>query len=365
MPPPPWFMPIPLFIVSLTLQVEIMCWCTTSERDSLKKSGWHIDSMSWIAPSTSTTPVYRLHNRITGEHFYTDDNSEKTKLLKNKDWQLEAAKTKGVAFYSGGKEPVYRLYNKSGKHFHTWTTNSAEKDYLIKHNWHYEGIAFYAIYPDQNWSYDATYYTYSGQKGDVHYPQFDYLTSSGSKNATYQNNNTYAAYNNSVYNFNVALTQTAANVDYTDWQLRQAWNTKLNSYKVTANDAKVALDTANGQVSKHQTLVNQYQTYVADETAKRLSTVNDQALLTQYQASLVTAQTAASTANTNYQVALDAQNKFSSQGTDNVTLIYSITRSVDNKTVYVKFTQKTKTNGRIATTNWTSRAVIYGEKFIK
>ncbi|WP_300123364.1 hypothetical protein [uncultured Enterococcus sp.] len=39
---------------------------------------------------------------------------------------------------------VYRLYNPNTSN-HFYTTNSAEKDKLVRVGWRYEGIAFYGI----------------------------------------------------------------------------------------------------------------------------------------------------------------------------------------------------------------------------
>jgi hypothetical protein len=343
---------------------------STSDKTYLTKLGWSVDNgASWIAPSkgaAGAVPVYRLYNSISGEHFYTtsayerDQDINSTIIVKKKKvhpWGLEN-KPSGIEFYSGGKEPIYRLINnKTG--FHYFTPSASTRDSLKKSGWTDEGIGFYAIYPQQNWNTDHHYYTYSGQNGDVTYPQFDYLTASVGVVTAYQNNNTYAGYNNSVYNFNTALTQTAANVDYADWQARQNWSNKLNTYNLTLNQDKAAMDAAQAQVDQYQALVNQEQTYVTYDTQHNLSTVNDQALLTKDQTNLATAKVNLTAATQTYQAQQTLITNFKASGTDNVKLTYTISRSVDNKSVTVTFTQKSVLNGTPSTKTWTSSASMY------
>ena len=59
-------------------------------------------------------------------------------MLKRLGWRYE-----GVSFKSGGKVPIYRLYNpNSGRHHHT--TYEGEKNSLVKIGWRYEGVGWYA-----------------------------------------------------------------------------------------------------------------------------------------------------------------------------------------------------------------------------
>ena len=53
----------------------------------------------------------------------------------------------GIVMYSSpsAKTKVYRLYNPNAfSHNHHYTTNAAEKDYLVSVGWRYEGVGWYA-----------------------------------------------------------------------------------------------------------------------------------------------------------------------------------------------------------------------------
>jgi hypothetical protein len=95
-----------------------------------------------------TVPVYRFYNTTNGDHFYTRSETEKNKLVTNRNsgYQYE-----NIAFYTnpiqiGDTVPVYRFYNLvNGDHF--YTINEAEKNKLITTLgtiYQYENIAFYA-----------------------------------------------------------------------------------------------------------------------------------------------------------------------------------------------------------------------------
>lgn len=89
-------------------------------------------------PSATIVDVARFYNTRSGEHFYTSNPVEQNVLRANKAWRYE-----GVAFrmFSSKGAPVYRLYNRGGKHL--FTTSETERDALIKAHWNYEGVAFY------------------------------------------------------------------------------------------------------------------------------------------------------------------------------------------------------------------------------
>lgn len=87
--------------------------------------------------SIQTTPMYRLYNPNSGEHFYTGSVEERD-MLKNAGWDYE-----GVAWnapiYVG--EPVHRLYNpNSGDHHYTMSCEEVEM--LVDLGWIYEGVAW-------------------------------------------------------------------------------------------------------------------------------------------------------------------------------------------------------------------------------
>ncbi|MRR11478.1 hypothetical protein EG835_03150 [bacterium] len=93
---------------------------------------------------TNPTTVYRLYNKVTGEHFYTSNIDEKHALLKQipTDWVYE-----GVGYEFDGDlavDPLYRFYNlKNGTHFYTASTEEMERvKSTLGHVYKYEGPAF-------------------------------------------------------------------------------------------------------------------------------------------------------------------------------------------------------------------------------
>ncbi len=91
----------------------------------------------------SSTPLYRLYNKYSGDHFYTTSYNEKDFAISKAGYSYE-----GIAGYvfnsqTSSAVPLYRLYNKySGDHFYTTSYN--EKDFAIsKAGYTYEGIAGY------------------------------------------------------------------------------------------------------------------------------------------------------------------------------------------------------------------------------
>lgn len=108
-----------------------------NEKNSLIQAGWRYEGVSWNAPQ-SGDPVYRMYNPNAGDHHYTLNTSERDKL-KQAGWRYE-----GISWYSGGTQPLYRLYNpnaKTGTHHYTMNTN--ERDHLRQVGWRYEGISWY------------------------------------------------------------------------------------------------------------------------------------------------------------------------------------------------------------------------------
>ncbi|GBG97145.1 membrane protein [Lactococcus termiticola] len=80
-----------------------------------------------------------MYNPASGEHLFTTDANEKS-VLSSQGWRYES-----VAFHSGGKVPVYRMFNaKAGIGAHLNTANANEKQVLQSQGWKYEGIAWYA-----------------------------------------------------------------------------------------------------------------------------------------------------------------------------------------------------------------------------
>ena len=86
------------------------------------------------------TPLYRLYNIRSGEHFYTASTDERDYLLKI-GWFDEGT---GWVSPSTSNTPVYRLYNPNAGDHH-YTINREERDHLVKVGWNDEGIGWYAV----------------------------------------------------------------------------------------------------------------------------------------------------------------------------------------------------------------------------
>lgn len=116
------------------------------EAQSLKKVGWSYEGVGWVAPTTGSN-VYRVYNPNSGEHLYTSSAFEKDSIVKA-GWKYE-----GVSWHSGGKLPVYRLFNPkaTGKQeSHHYTLNTYERDNLVRSGWKSDGVAWNALRYAQN-----------------------------------------------------------------------------------------------------------------------------------------------------------------------------------------------------------------------
>ncbi len=111
-----------------------------TERKTLVQKGWRDEGIGWTAPATSNTPVYRLYNPNSGDHHYTTNATEKDTLAKA-GWRYE-----GIGWYSDDAKsvPLYREYNPNAKTgTHNYTTKKSEHDFLVKNGWKNEGIGWY------------------------------------------------------------------------------------------------------------------------------------------------------------------------------------------------------------------------------
>ena len=111
------------------------------ERDTLVGYGWIDEGVAWYVPVYFGTPVYRLMNPNNGDRIYTLFEDE-IGTLTQAGWQVE-----GVSWNSAreGVE-VYRLYNPAlelGSHF--YTVSKTERDVLLSQGWVLEGIAWYGM----------------------------------------------------------------------------------------------------------------------------------------------------------------------------------------------------------------------------
>ena len=112
------------------------------ERDNLVTAGWAYEGVAWNAPTNSGAPVYRLYNPNSGDHHYTMSADERDMLV-GYGWIYE-----GVAWNSATAEnlPLYRLYNPNadcGSHHYTGSTE--ERDMLVGVGWIFEGIGWFGM----------------------------------------------------------------------------------------------------------------------------------------------------------------------------------------------------------------------------
>lgn len=117
------------------------------ERNSLINSGWKGEGVGWVAPTHSSTPVYRLYSGT--DHHYTPSTVERDDLVRA-GWKCE-----GVGWYSSDSQRVglYRQFNpyvqpwasRNNSGSHNYTTDKAENDNLVCLGWRAEGIGWYGI----------------------------------------------------------------------------------------------------------------------------------------------------------------------------------------------------------------------------
>lgn len=126
-----------------------------AERSRLVEVGWTSEGIGWLAPGGDEgTPVYRLYNSHVsgGDHHYTIDKAEYDALCAV-GWTGE-----GVGWYSLTSSEgtrLYRLYNpyaRTGTHHYAMST--AERDALVAAGWRYEGSAWYGVPGGLRTAYD-------------------------------------------------------------------------------------------------------------------------------------------------------------------------------------------------------------------
>ena len=114
------------------------------EKMYLMQIGWSYEGILCEVPEKSNTPVYRLYNPNSGEHHYTPALSEKNMLV-GVGWRYE-----GIGWYSDDskKIPIHRLYNPNATGIyeagsHHYTSNESEAVYLNSIGWRREGEGWY------------------------------------------------------------------------------------------------------------------------------------------------------------------------------------------------------------------------------
>lgn len=108
-------------------------------------AGWDDEGIGWVAPSYSNSPVYRVYNPNAngGDHYYTKSKYE-AQFLVNKGWKWDG-NAKPV-FYSGGKLSVYVAYNPNAQSgAHNYTSNSFEQQSLLNIGWKFGSTAWNAV----------------------------------------------------------------------------------------------------------------------------------------------------------------------------------------------------------------------------
>ena len=120
-----------------------------SERDSLVTAGWQYEGVGWTSISEGGDPVYRLYNPYApgGDHHYTTDENEYNEL-KDEGW-IQEGSTWSVPTeenWHGNRTPVYRLYNpNAASGAHHYTTDADEAEALAAAGWIDEGIGWTAV----------------------------------------------------------------------------------------------------------------------------------------------------------------------------------------------------------------------------
>ena len=115
---------------------------STQEREVLVEAGWNYEGVAWNAPVYEGAPVYRVYNPNSGDHHYTMSQQEVDDLVAL-GWQYE-----GVAWNSADSDgvPQFRLYNPNADcGSHHYTSSVEERDYLVSLGWQYEGIGWYGL----------------------------------------------------------------------------------------------------------------------------------------------------------------------------------------------------------------------------
>lgn len=113
---------------------------SVEERDNLIAATWQYEGISWNAPVTTGEPVHRLFNPNSSDHHYTMSQDE-VDMLVEAGWLYE-----GVAWNSAAPEnvPLFRLYNPNADcGSHHYTGSEEERENLVSVGWIYEGIGWF------------------------------------------------------------------------------------------------------------------------------------------------------------------------------------------------------------------------------
>jgi hypothetical protein len=109
----------------------------------------HVIQSQDLVVSDALQPVYRFWSPVLGRHFYTISAAERDKLINSyaNVWTYEGVGYNAFANgYRAGVAPVYRFWSETLKS-HFFTTDESEKTKTMMDYpdiWVYEGVAFYA-----------------------------------------------------------------------------------------------------------------------------------------------------------------------------------------------------------------------------
>lgn len=136
---------VPMYRLFNKGSLEHLYTDSTVERDYLSKHGWVYEGIGWYAPKEGRE-IYRLYNPVTTDHHYTDSTHERDTLKKKYGWKYE-----GIAWHTAEKETegsvaIYRQFNPGlTTGAHNFTDSTVERDQLKKVGWVDEGIAWYGV----------------------------------------------------------------------------------------------------------------------------------------------------------------------------------------------------------------------------
>ena len=115
------------------------------ERDDLVEAGWNYEGVAWNAPIKVGDPVYRVFNPNSGDHHYTM-SMEEVYMLTDLGWKYEGVAWNCAPSKDPRSVPQYRLYNPNADlGCHHYTSSKTERDKLVKDGWKYEGIGWYGM----------------------------------------------------------------------------------------------------------------------------------------------------------------------------------------------------------------------------
>ena len=129
---------------------------SVEEKDNLVTAGWNYEGIAWNAPIRGGDPVYRLYNPNSGDHHYTMSAQERDNLVAV-GWNYE-----GVCWNSAGAAEknaieLFRLYNPNADcGSHHYTNSREERDNLVAAGWILEGIGWFGAGDHQHILGDAT-----------------------------------------------------------------------------------------------------------------------------------------------------------------------------------------------------------------